>query len=473
MKGIRFNNAGLTAFLLAFIFCGAIVGETVSLSLVVSSLGPAVISKLYIVNGILLLGLPILFFNYIDKIERGKLLSRQLLFTTGLLFAIMVLLLVSMRFNPSWIKPLLFFLYPVSYLSKTTLFLTFWTLANDIYTTSESKKVFPVIAAWGFAGGITGACIASLLIMIVHAELVMLLWASSYLVAWHFTRKTREHYHQQLLPREDIPGIAGAGILENAGSVLTLKLVRLIAVLNFFIFLGIFSIDYLFWNKCHEWFTTSESIASFQFSFYLVYAFATVAGLWFILPKLISKVGFTRILYTLPVVLLSGGTVLLVYYLIDPGQSFFAAFMIVQFFRYVAFENAFSPIYQMFFAAVEKDKRGRAKTLLEGFVKPGSIITSGLILTVLGSNTTAILLLIAVCGIVLIFTAFFIRRTYSMSLIPESLLSLEPQKVIDELSGWDDQQLMSIIKEYAFSQDPDMRISVCKDIVCFRVGAII
>ena len=50
-------------------------------------------------------------------------------------------------------------------------------------------------------------------------------------------------------------------------------------------------------------------------------------------------------------------------------------FVVVQFFRHVAFENAFSPIYQMFFAAIEKEKRGRAKHCWMD-LKPLSIIAS-------------------------------------------------------------------------------------------------
>jgi hypothetical protein len=37
-------------------------------------------------------------------------------------------------------------------------------------------------------------------------------------------------------------------------------------------------------------------------------------------------------------------------------------FVVVQFFRYVTFENAFSPIYQMFFAAIEKESAGGPNT---------------------------------------------------------------------------------------------------------------
>ena len=324
MKIFRSGNYAVPAFLLAFIFCGAVVGETVSISLIVSSAGSRVLSKLYLINGVLLLGLPLLFFNNIDRVERGKMLSVQLLSSTAILFSILVLLTVSLSTGGVWDKNVLLILYPFSYLSKTTLFLTFWTLSNDIFTTSESKKAFPVISAWGFAGGLTGACLGRVLIEVAPVELVLVVWTISYAAAWLFAVRARKRFSRRLIIPEEIHESTSAGILENVENVLTSKLVRLIAVLYFFIFLAVFSIDYLFWNKCHIWFNTSSSIASFQFSFYLIHALLTLAGLLFVLPGMISRLGFSRILYALPMVLAAGAVILLIVYKADPGRSFFS-----------------------------------------------------------------------------------------------------------------------------------------------------
>ncbi|HON09289.1 MAG TPA: cyclic nucleotide-binding domain-containing protein [Chitinispirillaceae bacterium] len=458
MKIFRSDNYAVPAFLLAFIFCGAVVGETVSISLIVSSAGSRVLSKLYLINGVLLLGLPLLFFNNIDRVERGKMLSVQLLSSTAILFSILVLLTVSLSTGGVWDKYVLLILYPFSYLSKTTLFLTFWTLSNDIFTTSESKKAFPLISAWGFAGGLAGACLGRVLIEVAPVELVLVVWTMSYAAAWLFAVRARKRFSRRLLVPEEIHESSSVGILENVESVLTSKLVRLIAVLYFFIFIAVFSIDYLFWNKCHIWFSTSSSIASFQFSFYLIHALVTLAGLWFVLPGMISRLGFSRILYALPMVFAAGAVILLIFYKADPGRSFFTVFVVVQFFRYVTFENAFSPIYQMFFAAIEKERRGRAKTLLDGFVKPLSIIASGLILILIGSNTELVLILISVCGIVLLFTVTSIRRTYSRSLIPSRGSALDSEEIFRQLVGWDNERLWPLIRDYSRSEEADMRM---------------
>ncbi|NLE01060.1 MAG: hypothetical protein GX640_14430, partial [Fibrobacter sp.] len=180
IRGIYLKTYSIHAFLLAFIFCGAIIGETVSQSLIVASLGSSVLSRLYLINGVLLLGLPLLFFTRIDKTDRGRLLSRQLFYTIAILSIALVLIFISSTYKLKWAKVFLAVLYPVSYLSKTILFLTFWTFANDLFSTSESKKVFPAIAAWGFGGGLAGACLARLLVTFSSAETLIILWILSY-----------------------------------------------------------------------------------------------------------------------------------------------------------------------------------------------------------------------------------------------------------------------------------------------------
>jgi len=82
---IRNNNFKLLSFLFFFLFGGAIVGETVSLTMVVTILGPA-----SSVNYISLMALFFFysrpcFFQNIDKVNRGKLLSIQLLVSAGIL----------------------------------------------------------------------------------------------------------------------------------------------------------------------------------------------------------------------------------------------------------------------------------------------------------------------------------------------------------------------------------------------------
>jgi len=71
------------SLLLFFLLGGVIVGETVSLTMVVTAFGPGVLGKLFFVNGLLLLLLPPLFFNRIDTINRGTFLTAQFCVTAA------------------------------------------------------------------------------------------------------------------------------------------------------------------------------------------------------------------------------------------------------------------------------------------------------------------------------------------------------------------------------------------------------
>jgi len=138
-------NFRLLSILFLCVFGGAIVGETVALSMVISVVGPGVLGKLYLINGFLLFLLPPLFFNNIDRFNRGRLLSFELIVVSFVLLLYLVFLTIVIGRVESIATILLYGIYPLSYLTKIVLFLTFWTLANDVCFTREAKKEFPKI----------------------------------------------------------------------------------------------------------------------------------------------------------------------------------------------------------------------------------------------------------------------------------------------------------------------------------------
>jgi len=447
--------------LLLFIFGGAIVGEMVALSMIVSVAGPGVIGKLYLVNGLVLFLLPPLFFNNIDRFNRGKMLSIQLVVIASILFIYLLLIKTA---HISAIKNsmgiILHCIYPISYLSKTILFLTFWTLANDICYKREVKREYPKIAAWGFAGGLAGAVLARALLEIVSPEMIIALWASSFCIAYGITRKITAHYSLRLLPKEFIPRPLREKktVINDVRSVLSIDLVRYISCLYFLIFIAIFLCDYLFWKTCYVRFVTSTGLASFQFSFYITHGIITIAGLLLVTPLLISKLGFIRLFLFLPYSLLFGSAAVLG--LTIAGVSpyiLFVGFVINQFARYVLFENAFSPIFQMFFASISKEKRGRAKTIIDGIVKPSAILTSGILLIFLEKYFSLLLCVIIVLSLLMLWVVSRIRISYMKGLTPHLPSGYETDEVIAQIGSHYDQRLLSLVREYSLSTSTDLR----------------
>lgn len=454
MKGDGPHRLIIPEYLLAFLFCGAVVGETVSLSLAITALGPEIVGKLYLVNALVLLVLPLFFFKFIDRIDRGILLANLLLISVLLLTAILVLLQLF-SFQIRVLNSIIVVLYPVAYLSKTVLFLTFWTLLSDIYTIQEAKRRFPIIAAWGFGGALCGAVIARLLIVIVVTQTVIMLWVIVYLTAWVYTKKINSTLVSRIKPIEDIPKIDKT--LFGIGDLLTINLIRILTLFYFGVFITIFLIDYLFWKKCYIWFKTSEAVASFQFSFYLIHASITILLLRYVLPRVISKIGFTRIMYGLPIVFIIGGGILYLAYSQNGGEMTIYLFTTVQFFRYVLFEITFVPSYQMCFAAIVKERRGRAKTFLEGIVKPGAIFTTGLLLVVIDNYVEGLLIVIVLTGVVIFIIIYLLRRVYIKTVMHEPVVPQGMGELLVEAGLQEDHQLYTIVRRCSDAKESDIR----------------
>lgn len=450
----------LLSSLLFFIFGGTIVGETVALSMVVGVVGPGVLSKLYLINGFLLFLLPPLFFRYIDRFNRGKLLHTQLVVSAALLLLYLPVLGLVSRISVVCGRAVLLSIYPLSYLAKTVLFLTFWTLANDVSYTFEAKREFPRISAWGILGGLCGAGVARVLLIVFEPVTIVGLWAIAYVLGIVVLRRILRQYRARLRPREYIPGAGPVHRVAFADlrSVLSSKLVRLLAALYFQVFLGVFLLDYLFWKKCHELFETSAELASFQFSFYMGHSVVTILGLAFITPRLIGALGFPRLFMFLPVTLMCGSVLLLGVGRAHVGLPVaFGALAAVQFLRYVVYENGFSPVYQMFFVVIPREKRGRVKTVLEGAVKPSAIILAGILLLVLDRVTYGILFGVLAVSVGLIWTASRIRSAYMSGLVVELPVSGEPERIISEIGSRDDQKILFLVGEFSRSPDVGMR----------------
>lgn len=440
--------------LLFYLFCGAVVGETIALSMLITRLGPSIVGKLYLVNAVILLSVPPLFLRYIDKVDRGKLLERLL---QGVFLLLTGLLVLYQLLNPfqSLNNAILILLYPIAYLSKTILFLTFWTFLNDIYTIQEAKKQFPIIAAWGFTGSLTGVIAGRILLAVVSPQTLIVLWIIVYVVAWYIAKKIGKRYKKRLRPVEDLPRVSKNYF--GLGELLELRLVRIMSLFYFLTFIAVFLIDFLFWKKCYEWFVTAEKVASFQFSFYIGHALLTIIALRYALPAVIARVGFTRVLYGLPIMFSVGGIVLTGAEMkIAPGMEVIV-FVTVLFFRYILFEIAFAPLYQLFFAAIVKERRGRAKTFLEGMIKPLAILTSGIILVSGIRSVIQLSFIISLCGVMLIVLVYYLRRVYRSTMISGSRTTPGIEELIEEAGQEEDDRLYMLINRYARSPEADMR----------------
>lgn len=406
-----------------FIFGATIVGETVVSSLIVSEMGPEILPKLTFLNGVLLFLLPALLLTKIDKINRGELFKKTLKYAAIIVITVFFIYQFSSFIQSNAVRKLsLLILFPISYLLKTVLFLSFWSVATDISDAVEAKRIFPSVAAFGFMGSLSGAVVSRVLLTVVDAMYILLFWFVLYVIALYSMRSFVRLYRRQLIPLETLPtaGKKKFALLESVLLILKMPLVRNIANLYFAIFVTILLLDFFFWSICSAFYETPGKLASFQFTFICFHNVITILALKYYTPDHVNEKGFTRVFSYLPRSLFGGAIFFSAFYLISGGvfsQFLFIVLVVWQVLRQVIFENFFSPVYQMFFATMEPEIRGRAKTVIEGFVKPSAFVFAALIQFFFAGQNSLLLGSIVLAAGFMVFVSGKIKKVYIRSLV--------------------------------------------------------
>ena len=138
----------LHLFLLLFVIMfSVIIGDNISETLLLSYYSAEKLPLMFIANSVGLLITSLFVMGSIDKWPRFKFFA--------LIAFILILSLTVIRicgfFN---IRQGYLALFSIAYVGKILLFLSFWTVANDLCNSSEAKKLFPKIGAGGVLGGI-------------------------------------------------------------------------------------------------------------------------------------------------------------------------------------------------------------------------------------------------------------------------------------------------------------------------------
>lgn len=122
----------------------------------VSKIGPRNIVWLWIVDMLITITTAGIYALAVDRTERIKLVQGLLLGFAVLFFGLRFLFEIS---NLDWLT------YPILYILTDQLYaifpLAFWALANDLYTSAEGKRLFPIIAMGTIIGSVIGNGLAA------------------------------------------------------------------------------------------------------------------------------------------------------------------------------------------------------------------------------------------------------------------------------------------------------------------------
>lgn len=278
----------------------------------ISQVGVSGILWLWVIDMLITLIVTSAFASVIDRMSRVKLMAWLL---GGLTTLYLVLQILFHAGAPSWLTyPALYILADV----QLSVFpLIFWTLANDVYSMSDGKRLFPVIGAGSALGSILGNGLAAGAAVVIDqsggSELNLLIVAAALLVSgipvlWfafrHQTIRARQARDPQASVRETMR--VGTDFFKNVPFFKYLAVVMLLAGLALTI------VEYNFLSVTEQSLTTDLQFQAFYGTYKLVLIVSVFLGQGVLTGRLLKKVPVKNAFMVLPVtlVIVAGGMLL-------------------------------------------------------------------------------------------------------------------------------------------------------------------
>jgi AAA family ATP:ADP antiporter len=414
------------------------ISEVVATSGFVSTVGVTQIPLLWIVDMTIALGSAIVYSAVVDRLPRIRVVSWLLGMFAFLYLIIQVLFIYG---APDWMT------YPLLYIladQQFTLFpLAFWALANDVYSMSESKRLFPLIAAGSAIGRIVGNAIAAasasffsqqggnISALLVLGGLVFLgglglLW----LTFIHRTVRARQSVQSGTNVRQSLQ--------EGVAVIRDVPFLRYLAIGMTLVALALTIVEYHFLFTLDRGFVDQPvQFQSFYGQYKIVLIVATLIFQWVITGRYLEKVGMKNTFVVLPATLLLGiGSALAVPGLVGGAIGRFVA-------RLVEWSWD-EPVRKSAQGLIPDERRGRVSAFIDSYIYSfstivGCVILIGLFLFsalgLLSDNVISIVYLIIALlaaggGL---WMAFRLRTVYDKSLLNWRLSRSRRKSVLDEI----------------------------------------
>ncbi len=371
---------------------------------------------------------------FIDRFNRVTLLRGMII-----AFAIIyVLLRLMFSFGlPPWINYSLLFLLA----EQQWLFfpLIFWILANDVYDLSQGRRLFPLIAAFGFVGQILGFSVAAAApgllarFNITTAELLninVLIYLIMYLLSGTLTkRKVRETRHKIETVRETLS--EGWGFVRDVPSFrfYMLSMLMVGAVITV--------LEYHFLVVTTQTITQAGEFQTFYSLVRMLEAILSIVMQTLITSRVIDRCGLKNTFVILPILIVAGvGWVLAIPGVISATSGWLTT--------KTTFGTLDQSARKSLQALVPEERRGRVSIFMDSWVLGASVILgsviTGLIVfagEIAGSTMAAIgyLLVAVVMGIFAVIAIIRMRQVYDACLFNWRLKRRQRSSaILDKLS---------------------------------------
>lgn len=313
--------------------------------------------------------------KFIDRIRRDKF---SIIVSLALFTFLLFLWTQSKIISPSIYYPGLYIF--IEMMGMLTM-IQFWTLANDIFTSRQAKRLFGLIGSGGvLASTFCGFFIKSSIVKIGIDNMILVVAVAIGLCAFFaFIVGSIAHTEVIVSMKPPSPGRAsGIGIMSSSGKILSTPYLKAIAVSIIVTSLTTTLVDYQFKILASEYFDEIK-LAGFFGTFYGITGILSIVFQFFLTGRLLVKMGILPSLLFLPIGIgLGSFTNLFLPSLsavsIAKGSETSIGYTI---------NNA---SLQVLYSVLPGYIRGRVKTFLEGILKQWAIGLSGLIFIALSKT---------------------------------------------------------------------------------------
>ena len=388
-------------------------------SLFLSAFSKEDLASMYISVAVMVPVPALLFARIADRFRRDKLLVWTLLTTVVLMGVMRVLLTLQQR----WVYVILYNFVEVY---GTFLILQFWTFAGDLFSSREAKRLFPIVSSGSIIAGIVCGLAVSGLVKAIGTEnllllqMVLLLGGAAVIRSMGHTERARLRNVAVLDAVRGKPQ-HGLKVSKQASSIFQSKHLKIVAGMTVATFVTVPLIDYQFKVLVKEHFThaglaDTDAISAFMGLFSAVTGIVAAVMQLALTGRILERFGVVAALLLLPVTLLGG--------LFAMVSSVASAFMCAVFTK--GAENSFrysitDATMQMLYTPVPSQARGRAKTFIDGVIKPmaGGLAGAAMVLLVgpLRLPLTSLAVVAAVLVACWIGLILLIRREYVKELM--------------------------------------------------------
>lgn len=401
-----------------------------------SQVGPRQLPLLLLVDMVVILLTTSLFSLIADRWPRRQLIGGMLLFVALFHAGLRLLFFYG---GPDWLT------YPLLYLlaeQQLVLFpIAFWALANDVLSVSQSKRLFPLMAASGIIGGILGNSLAvasapflasrglaTYELLIPNAVLLL----AVFVVFALFSRRL------EVVRRQAAGGPSLQDTLKEGWDfVRNVDAFRYLAIAMLAIGFILTVIEYHFLATTSTTFERAADFQTFYGLFRIGQTLATLAVQGLLANRLINRIGLKSMFLVLPVVSLS----MLVSIIALPGLAGAAAARLVgRVFLYGVDEPARKSLQGL----IPDERRGRVSAFMDGYLyAAGTIVASLLLAGLLGMEVAGwiaaavIPWLYLVLGLALAavatWAAWRLRITYDQSMLNWRLARRRRRSILSDL----------------------------------------